>query len=310
LLRSGPGTRRRADFSLRHTVAGPVVGFARRASHDVVDLRECPILMPALSALIAPLRSAIPELLPRGGAAEAVLNWTDTGVDMLFVPAERTPLDLSRRMALAALAEATDAARISWGGRRSGEPVVTRRQPILRFGRIEVVVPPGAFLQASPESEAAMRAIVHSWLGTAKRIADLFGGVGTLSLGLVPGQHVTVVDGNRPAVAAVAAAVRKAGLDGAADAVVRDLARDPLSTAELDRFDAAIFDPPRNGAAAQAAEMADSRLPVIVAVSCDPQSFAQDARTLVDGGYRLEHLVPVDQFLWSTHVELLALFRR
>lgn len=310
MLRTAPRTRRRADFTLRHTVTGPIVGFARRAAHDIVDLQECPVLMPALASLIPALRAAVPNLLPRGATAEAVVNWTDTGADVLLVPGERLPLDLSRRMALAALAEATDMARISWGGRRSAEPVVTRRRPILRLGQIEVEPPPGAFLQASPVSEVAMRTVVRTWLDQAKQIVDLFGGIGTLSLDLVPAHRVTVIDGSRSAVATVDAAVRKAGLAGAAEAMVRDLARDPLSAAELNRFDAAIFDPPRSGAAAQAAEMARSRLSLIVAVSCDPHSFAQDARVLVDGGYRLEQLIPIDQFLWSPHVELVALFRR
>ncbi|HKU99988.1 MAG TPA: hypothetical protein VJR58_32130 [Vineibacter sp.] len=310
MMRTAPATRRRADFTLKHTADGAIVGFARRASHEIVDLAHCPVLMPALVALVQPLRALIVDVLPRGTSAEAVVNWTDTGADVLLIPADRLSLDLDRRMTLAAFAEATDAARVSWGSRRSSEPVVTRRPPRLRLGQIDVEPPPGAFLQASVPSEAALQVCVRTWLGPARHVVDLYGGVGTLSLGLVPQRRVTVVEGDRAAVAAVDAALRKAALAGVAEAQVRDLARDPMPAEELNAYDAAIFDPPRAGAAAQSAELARSRVPTVIAVSCDPVSFARDARTLVDGGYRLEQLVPVDQFLWSAHVELAAVFRR
>ncbi len=310
MLRTTPGTRRRADFTLRHTARGAIVGFARRASHKVVDLRECPVLMPQIAGLIAPLRTLVPAVLPPGATAEAVVNWTDTGADLLLVPEEKLVLDLDRRMALAGFADATDAARVSWGGRRSSEPVVTRHAPRLRLGRVDVEPPPGAFLQASLASEAALQATVRDWLGAAKRVVDLYGGIGTLSLGLLPDRRVTLVEADRAAVAAVDAALRRAALSGIATAAVRDLARDPLPAEELTAFDAAIFDPPRAGAVAQATELARSPVPTVIAVSCDVASFARDARILVDGGYRLEQLMPVDQFLWSPHVELAALFRR
>jgi len=310
MMRTAPATRRRADFTLKRTADGAVVGFARRASHAIVDLQACSVLMPALVALVPPLRALIMDVLPRGTSAEAVVNWTDTGADVLLIPADRLPLDLDRRMALAAFAETTDAARVSWGSRRGSEPVVTRRTPRLRLGQVAVEPPPGAFLQASVPSEAALQACVRTWLGPARRVVDLYGGVGTLSLGLLPQRRVTLVEGDRTAVVALDAALRKAALAGMAEAHMRDLARDPMPAEDLNTYDAAIFDPPRAGAAAQSAELARSRVPTVIAVSCDPVSFARDARTLVDGGYRLEQLVPVDQFLWSAHVELAALFRR
>ncbi|HEX2888647.1 hypothetical protein [Vineibacter terrae] len=310
LVRTGPGTRRRADIALRRTADGACAGFARRASHDIVDLAECPVLMPALVALAPPLRTLMAAVLPRGAAAEAVVNWTDTGADVLLVPEDRLPLDLDRRMALAAFAEAADAARVAWGGRRSAEVVAARRAPRLRLGAVDIEPPPGAFLQASLASEAALQQAVRDWLGPAMRVVDLYGGVGTLSLGLVPQRRVTIVEGDRGAVAAVEAGLRKAALSGVAAAQMRDLARDPLPAEALNAFDAAVFDPPRAGAAAQAAELARSGVPTVIAVSCDPVSFARDAQLLVGGGYRLELLMPVDQFLWSPHVELAALFRR
>ena len=310
MLGTEPGARRRADLTLRHTARGVLAGFARRGSHEIIDVVECPVLMPALAQLLPQLRVLAANVLPQGGSAEAVVNWTDTGVDVVLVPEERLVLNLDRRTALAGFAEMANVARLSWGQRRSAETIATRRVPRLRLGTVDVEPPPGAFLQATIPSEAALRTAVRIWLGSASRVVDLYAGLGTLSLGLLPRCHVTLIEGDRAAVAAVQAGLRKAGLEGKASAVVRDLASDPLRAAELGGFDAAIFDPPRAGAGTQAAEMARSRLPVIIAVSCDPRSFARDARTLVDGGYRLEQLMPVDQFLWSPHVELAALFRR
>ncbi|MBL8673796.1 MAG: class I SAM-dependent RNA methyltransferase, partial [Rhodospirillales bacterium] len=310
LARTTAGGRRRVDLALRRSRDGVRAGFARRGSHELVDLAQCPVLMPKLAAMVAPLRLAAGRMLPAAGEADAVVNWTDNGADVLIVPADRLPLDLARREALATFAETVDAARVSWGTRRQSEPVVVRHQPSLAFGRVAVEPPPGAFLQASVAGEMALRDAVRAWIGPARKLVDLYAGIGTLSLGLLPGCRATLYEGDRAAVAAVEAGLRKASLNGVATANLRNLASDPLVAEELDAFDAAILDPPRAGAAAQAAELARSRIPTVVAVSCDPLSFARDAKTLVDGGYRLERLLPVDQFLWSPHVELAALFRR
>lgn len=310
LARTAAGGRRRVDLTLRLTRDGARVGFARRGSHDLVDLAECPVLMPRLAAMIGPLRRVAARTLPPDAEAEAVVNWSDSGADVLIAPANRLPLDLSRQEALAAFATEVDAARVSWGGRRHSEPVVVRRPPSLALGRVTVEPPPGAFLQASVAGESALRDAVRDWIGPARKVVDLYAGIGTLSLGLLPGRRATLYEGDRAAIAAVEAALRKASLGGVATANVRNLATDPLVVEELDAFDAAILDPPRAGAAAQAAELARSRVPTIVAVSCDPASFARDARDLVDGGYRLERLLPVDQFLWSPHMELIAVLSR
>lgn len=308
MARTPPGGRRRADLTLRHTREGAIVGYAQRRSHDLVDLGECPVLLPAIVAMIAPLRRLVEAILPVNDEAEAVINWTDTGADLLLVT--RLQLDLARREAVAAFAEPADIARVSWGSRGAPEIALTRRAPKLRFGSVEIEPPPGAFLQASFAGEATLRAAVKAWSGGAKRIVDLYGGLGTLSLPLLPGARVTLVEGSGPAVEAVNLALRKATLAGVAQATMRDLRREPLSVEELDAFDLAILDPPAAGAMAQARELARSSIPTVMYASCDPQSFAADARVLVDGGYRLERLLPVDQFLWSTHSELIALFRR
>ena len=175
------------------------------------------------------------------------------------------------------------------------------------FGEVRVEPPPGAFLQATKRAEQAMRAAVTAWTGDAPRLADLFAGLGALSLGRAGRLALFVSD--RTAVASVEAAVRRLG-GGKMAVDRRDLFRNPLTASELDAFDAVLLDPPRAGAAAQSAELARSKAARVVYASCDPGSFARDARTLQEGGYQLEKLLPIDQFLWSAHVELIALFVR
>ena len=308
MARTPPGGRRRADLSLRHTREGAIVGYTQRRSHELVDLGECPVLLPAIVAMLEPLRRLVATILPVNGEAEAVINWTDSGADLLLVG--RLELDLARREAIAQFAESADVARVSCGSRGKPEIVLTRRAPKLRFGAVEIEPPPGAFLQASFAGEATLRAAVKAWSSGAGRIVDLYGGLGTLTLPLLPAAGVTIVEGSQSAVDAANAALRKATLAGIAQAVARDIRREPLSVEELDAFDLAVLDPPMAGAASQARELALSRIPTLIYASCDPRSFAADARVLIDGGYRLERLLPVDQFLWSTHIELIALFRR
>jgi 23S rRNA (uracil1939-C5)-methyltransferase len=184
---------------------------------------------------------------------------------------------------------------------------VARRLPLLFLGEARVEVPPGSFLQATRRGEQVMRAAVTAWAGEATRLADLFAGVGALSLGR--GGRLSLFESDKPSVAAVDAATRKLG-GQRVTAATRDLFRNPLAANELAAFDAVLLDPPRAGALAQAGELASSKVPRIVYASCDPGSFARDARVLQDGGYRLEKLIPIDQFLWSAHLESIAQFTR
>ena len=309
-LVGAPGERRRADFVLRRQGRRVVAGFHERASPEIVDVGTCVVARPALNALLEPLRASLAAVLPEGGAADAMVNETASGLDLLIRPHRRLDLSLERREALVALAEGADVARLCWGDRASAEPVVVRRAPLLVFGEapgeVRIEPPPGTFLQASQRVEQAMRAMVGAWTGEAPRLADLFAGLGALSLGRAG--KLALFESDRQAVAAVAAAARRLG--GKVTAERRDLFRNPLTAAELDAFDAVLLDPPRAGAAAQSAELARAKVPRVVYGSCDPGSFARDARTLQDGGYRLEKLLPVDQFLWSPHIELIALFTR
>jgi 23S rRNA (uracil1939-C5)-methyltransferase len=302
-----PAERRRVDFVLRRQGRRVLAGFHERASPRIVDVGTCVIARPALTALLVPLRIAMADVLPDGAAADAVANETDNGLDLLLRPHKRLDLSLERREALVRLAEQADLARLSWGDRASAEPIVTRRLPLLAIGDVTVEPPPGAFLQATKRGEQAMRAAVSAWTSDAPRLADLFGGIGSLSLGRLG--RIALFESDPAAIAAVDAAGRKEG-GGRIVATRRDLFRNPLTAKELDSFDAVLLDPPRAGASVQTSELAHSKVAKIVYASCDAGSFARDARALQDSGYRLEKLMPIDQFLWSVHVELIALFAK
>lgn len=306
-LTGAPGERRRVDYVLRRQGRRVLAGFHERGSASVVDVETCVIARPPLVALLAPLRATLADILPDGASADAVANETDGGIDLLIRPHKRLDLSMERRQALVGLAEKTGLARLSWGGRGTAEPIVTRRSPMLLLGEATVQVPPASFLQATKRAEQTMRAAVTAWAGDSSKLVDLFAGVGALTLGR-PGK-LALFESDTAAVAAADAAARKMG-GNRVIAERRDLFRNPLLAADLDAFDAVVLDPPRAGAAAQATELARSKVKKIIYASCDPGSFARDARTLHDGGYRLEKLMPIDQFLWSAHVELIALFTR
>ena len=305
-LVGAPGERRRADFVLRRQGRRVQAGFHERTSPRVVDVGVCVVVRPAIGGLLEPMRSALGSILPDGAAADAVVNETDSGLDVLLRPHKRLDLSLERREALVALAERADLARLSWGDRATAEPVVVRRSPMLLFGEARIEPPPGAFLQATRRAEQAMRAAVNEWIGDAARLADLFAGLGALSIGRAG--KVALFESDKPSVAAAEAAARRLG--GRVTVERRDLFRNPLTAAKLAGFDAILLDPPRAGAVAQSSELAHSKVARVVYASCDPGTFARDARALQDGGYRLEKLLPIDQFLWSAHVELIALFAR
>ena len=304
-LLGAPGERRRVDFVLRRQGKRMLAGFHERGSARVVDVGTCVIARPPLTALLEPLRATLADVLPDGAAADAIANETDGGIDVLLRPHRRLNLSIDQRQKLVSLADRANLARLSWGDRANPDPIVTRRPPLLVLGEAIVEPPPGAFLQATKRGEQAMRAAVTAWAGDASKVADLFAGVGSLSLGR-PGR-AALFESDKPSVAAVDAAARKLG-GNRVTVERRDLFRNPLLEQELNAFDAVVLDPPRAGAASQVAELARSKIRRVVYASCDPGSFARDARVLQDAGYRLEKLKAIDQFLWSGHVELVALF--
>lgn len=291
-VRVPPATRRRARLAMTRSA----IGFHQRASHRVVDMTTCTVLHPKLVAVVQALRP-----LQMDGTASLTL--ADTGVDLLF-DLPRAP-DLAQLEMLVAVANEQDLARLSWNsGDDTPTPIVQRRAVQMHFSGATVDLPPDCFLQATKESEAAMRDLILAGVGDMRDIADLYSGVGTFSFALAKHATIHAVDSNTAAVAAL----RRANPAIAAE--TRDLDRRPLFADELKRFDAVVFDPPYAGAAAQAKELARSAVGRVVSVSCNPASFARDARMLVDGGYRLTRAVPVDQFLWSAEVELVAWFER
>ena len=308
-----PGTRRRIRLTLERPPrkAAPArIGFAERASHAIVDLAECAVMHPQLFKIVAPLRALAANLLLPGEQGHATMQAADSGIDLLLdVP--RVP-DLAALEALASFAEAQDLARLAWRAPNGGAPVpVAQRRPVqVALGGVAVDLPVDGFLQATREAEAALTAEVLRAMSGATRIADLFAGVGTFTFALAAQGRVHAVEGWAPAATALRAAANRAVLAQRVTVEARDLEARPLEPDELAAYDAVVFDPPRNGAKAQAATLARSGVPCIAAVSCNPASFARDARALVSGGYRMVSVQPIDQFVWSPHVELVAAFRR
>jgi 23S rRNA (uracil1939-C5)-methyltransferase len=307
---SPPGSRRRADLTVSRKKEGVILGFNARGSHRVVDLAACAVLRPSLVALFQPLRGFLAPLMKPGDSAEARLAATDSGADLLLVTA--LEIGLGARERIAAFAARHDLARVARGHpKRPGiETLIERRAVRMIMGEVPVPLPPGAFLQATAEGEGALRAFVCEAAAGARRVADLYAGIGTFAFPLAKaGAKVHAIDAGKAEIGAIEAAARAAVLPGVT-AEARDLDKRPLDPAALGAFDAVIFDPPRAGAAAQAESLAAAKVPRVVAVSCNPGTFARDARLLLAGGYRLARVRPVDQFLWSTHLELAAFFLR
>jgi 23S rRNA (uracil1939-C5)-methyltransferase len=302
-----PGDRRRAVFSAVGRRTGVIIGFAEAGSHAIVDLAECPVTSPLLLRLLPPLRAVFGAMLTSGERGQATATLTATGIDLVLEISR--PPDLAARERLAAFAAAADLARLAWRRPRSPAEILVERRPVrVSFDGIPAVFPPAGFLQASLAGEAALIAEVLAGVGGATRVLDLYAGIGTFTLPMSRTAKVTAMEGDAEAAKALAASA--ASRAGTIAVERRDLARDPPEPPLLDRYEAVVFDPPRAGARAVVENLARSSVGTVVAVSCNPQTFARDARILVDGGFRLLRVRPIDQFLWSSHVELIAHFRR
>ena len=311
---TGPASRRRAVIAVQRRTGAPVAGFRERLSHTVVEADACLVVTPRIRGSL-PKLVKLSHLLTFGpkGAVFTVLD-TETGLDVSVADAELPP---ERRQQAITLALDLDLARFSVGR----EIVVEARAPVVRFGMVAVMPPPGAFLQAVAAAEVAMARVVEAAVATAlaqrpkrakgpARVADLFAGCGTFALRLAQLAQVHAVENDRPALESLSFAARHTqGLKSVA-IEVRDLNRRPLMAKELAAFDAVVIDPPRDGAAPQFKELAKSAVPVIVAVSCNPATLARDARYLVDAGWRMGAVTPIDQFLWSHHVEAVVVFTK
>lgn len=300
----GQGRRRAVLHARRGAHDVLEVGFTAPRAHHIVAIDNCPILAPGLDGAVTAAWAIADVLKPQNKPLDIHVTATDTGMDVDVRGSG--PLSSGRTTALAALAEKHRLARIT----RHGELVTQRTPPSLKVGRAHVPLPPGAFLQATAEGEAALARLAAEHVGGAKRVADLFCGIGTFALRLAEKARVTAADSEASAVKALERAAQTTSGLKPVEAVARDLFRRPFMVSELKNFDAVVFDPPRQGAEAQAHELAKSGVKTVVAVSCDAATFARDARILIGGGYRLARVTPVDQFRYSFHVEIVAKFEK
>jgi 23S rRNA (uracil1939-C5)-methyltransferase len=291
--------RRRVKMTARHDRAG----FLAYRRHDLVAIAQCPAAVPALSNASTIARDLARLLVPPRRAIGVLMTATSAGLDAEVTEAVAVE---GREAELARLAERHDLARLTVGG----EVMVRRRPALVRFGEVDVELPPGGFLQATEAGERAMAELVIEATAGARRIADLFSGAGPFALRLAQRMPVAAFDLDRAAVAALDAAWRRATGLKPVTARARDLFRAPLAAIELEGVEAVVFDPPRQGAETQAKHLARSGVPLVIAVSCDPASLARDLALLVAGGYRLERVTPIDQFKWTPHVEAVAVLVR
>lgn len=302
----GQGAQQRPRSGTTAANAGCVVGFHATGSHTVVAIEMCPVADASISRALPRLRDLARRLLTGHEALRLSILAADNGLCVDVTGCERL-LGAELRAELAALAKSADLLRLTV----NSDPVALLVRPVVRFGKAEVVPPPGAFLQAARPAEDAMaQVVVGSLPKKAKRAADLFAGLGALTFPLAERVPVFACDSAADALGALETAARAASGLKTIETRRRDLIAEPLSRKELEPFDLVVFDPPRAGAKAQAEALAKSQVPVVVAVSCNPATLARDVRTLVDGGYRLESVTPIDQFLYSHHVEAVAVLKR
>ncbi|MGH6748883.1 MAG: class I SAM-dependent RNA methyltransferase [Methyloceanibacter sp.] len=293
------GSRRRAALALGRDKDGAVLGYRRARSHDLIDVSTCPVLIPSISNRLAKLKQALAPLLGGKREARVTVTETESGLDVLVAGARPNPAAIGT---FAAQAGVLGVARLT----ADGESIALGGTPEVDLSGAKVKLPPGAFLQASREAEADLVKLMLEGTEGAKRVADLFAGLGTFSLALARTSAVDAYEADDAALASLAEAARRTPKLKPVKTFVRDLFHAPLGTKELDPYDAVVFDPPRAGAVAQAEALAKSRVPRLVAVSCNPGTLARDLRILVDGGYRITRVVPVDQFLFSPHIEVVA----
>lgn len=308
-------SRRRAEFIARRVKDKVLLGFHEAQTRKIVDLQTCLVLRPALVAILPQLRAMMLPVLGDGWAVDLKVTETETGLDVLITG--KLKMRVQERIELSKAAKQIGLGRLSFRFDMRSEPEMLyqgEQAPRVAFGATAVTLAPGGFLQATLEAEQAMADFALEALKDSKRIADLFSGCGAFALRLAAaGKSVWAVDADKPAIAALAAAAK--GFAGKVTASARDLERQPLSRAELKKLDALVIDPPRAGAKAQVQQIAEAAKAgeapaLIVMASCDSSSFARDARVLADAGYRLERAVPIDQFRWSPHLEIVSLFRR
>ncbi len=313
LTPAAPGTRRRMDLALRRTRAGVLAGFHPRNGSVPLDIHSCAVMAPELVALIPHLRRIATELSALVREGSAIVNLLENGADVLL--RSDKPLSSQDRIMLVQAARDLDIARIAWAQDKDApEPVAMLRKPVVTFTGMQVSPPPGAFLQATRSGEDAIIGAVMQALTVLKKpnrqVADLFAGSGTISMALAERFKVHAIEGAKDAYLALDAALRASQKIGRVQAIHRDLNRQPLLPKDLERFDAVVLDPPYGGAAVQIEQICTSKLKHVVYVSCNPVALARDAAKLRAAGFKATQATPVDQFLWSVHLESVVAFSR
>ena len=297
--------RRRATIHAHYEADGTFhVGFMQARAHAIVEIESCPLFAPDLAGALPAARAIAAALRAKAKPLDIVATATQTGLDIDLRGCG--PLDEGLRQNLIGIAQTHDLARLS----NHGLPLISRRQPVIAIGAALVRPVPGGFLQATQAGEDMLGSLVMDAAKGAKRVADLFSGLGAFALRLAEFAEVHAVESDAAALAALDAAARATAGVMRVTTETRDLMRRPLLESELNRYDAIVFDPPRAGAQTQAANLARSSVPKVIAVSCNVQSFARDARLLIDGGYTLDSVTPIDQFRHSAHVEMVGIFSR
>ena len=304
MVACAPHTRRRVVLAARRTDAGMALGFHRHLSPEIISISECPISLPEIVAALDRLRALAELVCATTKSFRMAVTVTGSGLDVAVY--ESGTLGENQRRVASNFVMAQGFARLSI----DEEIVIEPRKPVVMFGNVAVAPPPGAFLQATEAAEQAMADIVGEHLKRAKKVADLFAGCGSFALRLAAKSEVHAVEGDAAALSALDRGSRFATGLKRVTGERRDLFRRPLTFKELNGFDGLVFDPPRAGAEDQSKQIARSDVPFVAAVSCNPVTLARDLRILLDGGYTLKSVTPIDQFLWSPHVEAVALLEK
>ncbi len=302
----GLGERRRATFTATGSSRNFVFGFNAKKSHDLFELDECPVLAPEIISALPDLKVLASYFVTSNKPIRVAVTKCANGLDVAFRDVKRT-LNADQKLALATTARDAGFIKVT----QDDELVISQAKPVITFGDAQVELPPGAFLQASQSAERVMaKVILKAMPKKAKNVADLFCGLGAFTFPLAKKYRVSAFDGDRPAIAALSKAAGATVGIKPVSAVGRDLFQAPLSRVELRDFDAVVFDPPRAGASGQAEALVKSKVGTVVAVSCNPATLARDIRILVDGGYIIKDITPIDQFLYSPHVECIVTLTR
>lgn len=304
-LISPSGLRRRAVFSAKKISDRVFLGFHEGGSERVIDIEECPILEPKIVAALSGLRLLIAPFVLAKEQGRLAVTLTDGGLDVAY-DGSASRLAPAQRAVLANSASRLDLARLSF----AGDPVFEARPATLQFGPATINIPPASFIQALAGAERQIVELILAGLGKVKSVADLFSGAGAFAFPIATKARVSSFDADADAVRAMNNAVKRTRGIKPVTAQVRDLFLEPLSALELNEHDAIVFDPPRAGADAQCRMIAKSKVKTVIAVSCNPATLARDARTLIDGGYILDKVTPIDQFRYSSHVEAVCIFHR